>query len=135
MTRRSDLLVLLAVVAAVWAAHDGPYLASSEAAIREAKYVLDGAAHFLLCGVVLYLAARSGVSGFPGIVMAASCVYGALHGALQAVCGAQAYWISGAVRTGTEGLCERTTGWEPLALAVAVAVAVLVLGGYIWSRK
>lgn len=131
MTRRADLLALLALAVAVWAAHDGPYLASSEAAIREAKYVLDGVSHFLLCGVALYLATRAALTGVPVIVIAAACVYGALNGALQAVCGAQAYWISGAVRSGTEGLCERATGWEPLALAVAV----LVLGGYIWSRK
>lgn len=94
---------------------------------RRAKYVADGFAHAGLLAVCLFFAQRAAVRGWPLLVLTCAAVYGMLHGIFQGVCGYAAYFGGGNLRTGTGGVCERTDGWEPMAITVALAVVLALI--------
>jgi hypothetical protein len=141
-------LAVLAVVLAVLAAAELPDVAGNKArsralaeqpadvaaadvvaskTARRAKYVGDGFALATLLAVGLFFAQRAGVRGWALLVLACATVYGALHGIFQGVCGYAAYFAGGGLRDGAGGVCERTEGWEPIALSVAAAIVFMLI--------
>jgi len=128
----ADLHVLVAdtVLArelAAGASQDAAAVTASKAE-RRAKYVADGAAHAVLLAVILFFGQRV-VRGWLLLGLACASVYGMLHGIFQAACGYAAYFMGGGVQAAPGGLCERTSGWEPIVLTVALGITITVLAG------
>jgi len=140
------LFAVLAVALAVIAAADLQFvvydhvhareLASSPAtadavalkAAKRAKYITDGAAHAVLLADSLFFGRRA-VRGWWLLALACAAVYGMIHGIFQAACGWAAYFGGGGLLAPPGGLCERTSGWEPIVLAVAFGIVLTVLAG------
>lgn len=102
--------------------------ATASKAERRAKYVADGAAHAALLAAVLFFAQRV-VRGWLLLWLACAAIYGMIHGIFQAACGYAAYFSGGGLLAPPGGLCERTSGWEPIVLAVAFGVTLTVIAG------